>query len=344
MKLAKVNLGPDWIDLSYGEPRIVLDTLTKYVNRAEASKNPLHIPDPNSDMPRWEYQPAQGYPPLTDFLEKKYGSKVVITNGAKQGMSAVFYALKKMGHTALCIHRPHWVSTPELIEHAGLKVEYIDKDIYESTAFMVTSPNNPDGKDLTRENINLLVAEARAEGITLIHDAAYYTPIYVKDTSSILNFGDAQIYSISKMYGVSGLRIGYVVCHNEALLEHVVEYVEKTTAGVSIASQKAVYAIEMFFDGRPKLLARFEKECRDKLKESRKILTSLNPEVLEVPSDFVEQNGMFAWLKKGPRLDNVKAKVHFVDGGIFGDSTKVRINIAYPKDLIEEAVRRLNSV
>ena len=53
-KLQKLNLGPDWIDLSFGEPKVVMDCLFKQLNRVGSS---FKMPD-LYDLPTWEYQPA----------------------------------------------------------------------------------------------------------------------------------------------------------------------------------------------------------------------------------------------------------------------------------------------
>src|SRR5262245_50212082 len=90
-KLKKLNLGPEWIDLSFGEPKIVAEALFKQLNRMG-----MTFKMPNFyDMPTWEYQPAAGKPDLISLLEEKYNARVVTCNGAKQGLAAAFYAFNK---------------------------------------------------------------------------------------------------------------------------------------------------------------------------------------------------------------------------------------------------------
>jgi bifunctional pyridoxal-dependent enzyme with beta-cystathionase and maltose regulon repressor activities len=51
---------------------------------------------------------------------------------------------------------------------------------------------------------------------------------------------------------------------------------------------------------------------------------------------------MFGWFKRGPKLDNKTAKVHILDGSLFGAPGMMRMNIAHPPEVIREAVERLN--
>ncbi|MEM4726291.1 MAG: hypothetical protein QXG63_05065, partial [Nitrososphaerales archaeon] len=66
----------------------------------------------------------------------------------------------------------------------------------------------------------------------------------------------------------------------------------------------------------------------------------LQPDVL-VPEPC-ESNSMFAWCKVGPRLNNKAAKVHMLPGKIFGQPGYMRLNIAYPVDVVADAIKRLN--
>lgn len=332
MRLARVDLGEGWIDLGYGEPVVVLDTLLS-VSKFDFSIRAR-------DLQQCRYQPPQGNKELVELLEKKYGAKVVITNGAKQGMAAVCYALSKAGHKAMMIHAPYWTSTPTIIKDQGLNVEFVTDEEPVSTSFMLTNPNNPDGKELTREEIEDLVTEAKTSGVKLIHDAAYYTPIYVADPSKIFSFGDAQIYSFSKMYGMSGLRIGYVVLHDESLLPGVIEFVERSCSGVSTASQDIALRLERHFENVPYRKDLFESMCRTAIAKSREELKNLNPEVL-IPEQC-DSNSMFAWCKVGPKFDAKAVKVNVLDGSIFGRPGYVRLNIAMKSDLIRTAIERLN--
>jgi len=327
--LRKVTLGPDWIDLSYGEPHIIMKCLYRQLNKFGS---PFKMPEINS-MLNWTYQPANGNIEFVKFLEKKYDAKVVVCNGAKQALAASLHALSKTGVNEIHYYAPYYPSNPPLTADAGIsRIE--DPTI--ANAQILTSPNNPDGINFTNDELLSLSKDKYT-----IHDGAYYTPIYLPQGQSPIKVGDIQLFSMSKMYGLSGLRIGYAVCHNKRLYQDVVDYVELATAGVSIASQEIAFSIEKYFLDHPDCLEAFHQEARQSLLDSREVLKELDPDVLTVlPS---ESNSMFAWCRIGPKLDYKSAKVYILEGTLFGQPGMMRINIAYPPEVIREAVRRLNS-
>jgi aspartate/methionine/tyrosine aminotransferase len=328
-KLQKVILGPDWIDLSFGEPRVVMDALFRQLNRIG---NPLKMPT-LYDLPKWEYQPAAGKPDLVKILEDKYDAKVVVCNGAKQALAAAMYSFRRHGASTIYYDIPYYPANPSLAESVGLT----RGDKGNSDCFLITSPNNPDGNNYS----NLDLVGWRYSG-PMIHDAAYYTEIYMQEGEIPLPMGHIQVYSMSKMYGLSGLRIGYAVCHDETYYQDMVNYIEMTTAGVSTASQDIARNIEALFIDNPSHYREFVKEARASITNNRKLLSQLNPDVLTVID--CQSNSMFAWCKKGPKLDSKKAKVHILSGTLFGaDDSIIRMNIAVPYEVLKEAIDRLNN-
>lgn len=326
-KLQKVILGPDWIDLSFGEPKVVMSALFRQLNRFG---DPFKMPT-LSDLPKWEYQPAAGKQDLVDILEKKYDARVVICNGAKQALSAGMRAMRKAGHSEIYFEAPYYPANPDLAENAGLT--WSPKT--DGSCLLITSPNNPDGKNYT--NAELLAWRYKGP---MIHDAAYYTDIYLPDGQMPIPLGDIQVFSMSKMYGVSGLRIGYAVAHNEKYYQDMVDYIEETTAGVSTASQDIARNIEAFFRDHPAAYGKFCQEARSAITLARKELDRLDPSVLQTIN--TDANSMFGWFKAGPALNHVAAKVHILPGELFGQPGMMRMNIAHPPEVIREAVDRLN--
>lgn len=326
-KLQKVILGPDWIDLSFGEPKVVTQALFRQINRFG---DPYKMPEIR-DILKWEYQPAAGKPDLVSVLEKKYDARVVVCNGAKQSLSAAMYAFKQQGCANIYYAKPFYPGNPALTGFAGLA--WSDERAPDST--LITSPNNPDGTNYS----NLDLIEWRYKG-PMIHDAAYYTDIYLPDGQMTLPMGDIQVFSASKMYGLSGLRIGYAVVHNEKYYKDVVNYMEMSTAGVSAPSQDIVRNLELLFKEHPEYYTAFVIEARESIRLAREELKELDPEVLELMP--CQSNSMFGWFKRGPRYDNKAAKVHMIDGEAFGQPGMIRMNIAHPVETIREAVRRLN--
>lgn len=332
LKLARVDLGKGWIDLGYGEPLSVRNVFIKH------TMLDLNMPS-KAELLDSEYQPPKGLPKLVSLLEQKYAHTVVICNGARHGIAAVMYAIKKQGHNECFMHSPYWTATPNILKSQGLNVRFVDLASENNHPFLLTSPNNPDGLEISKDELVKKTQKAANNNLIFIHDAAYYTPIYSNEDVSEVH-ADVTIFSFAKMWGLSGLRVGYLVIKNQSLLQGITEYIEQTSSGVSTASQQIAYEVEKFFKENPEKLVPFYRECRHEIEKSREELKKLDPEYLELQQ--CSSNSMFAWCKKGPKFDSISAKVNVIDGEAFGKPGYVRINIAVNSDIIKNAVDRLN--
>jgi aspartate/methionine/tyrosine aminotransferase len=216
--LAKSNLDADVIDAAVGEAHIVRDTFLSIFDISG-----FDLPPANKI---WEYQEPQGYKPLIKLLEDRYQAPVIICNGAKQGLGSCFYALKQLGKSNLGVKMPYWALIPPLMEMHGLSFQ--SNDLSKIDSYLDVSPNNPDGHMSDLKFLSEVLSENK---IPFIHDAAYYTHTYLPSSYNLDVFGDAQIYSISKMFGFSSLRLGFVVCKNPEFYKLIKYYMENMTVG-----------------------------------------------------------------------------------------------------------------
>jgi len=329
--LSKPKLPPGYLEISVGEPYIVREVLSKFVD-INALNNHITL---NSS--HWEYPYPSGLPHLTSLLENVYGAPVIITNGAKQALGAVFYALKKMGHFDIGMKLPYWALIPPMAEAHKLNSVFEEPDPNRNLAYLLLAPNNPDGQCDSYSKLKSLSENYKSNKVPFIHDAAYYTHSYLPSEYNLGPVGDLQIYSVSKMYGLSGLRLGFIVCHNTSFVHYLKEYVEMMTVGASTLSQEYFY--NLF-----KLNTHFEKYAFEALKNNKKLIKQINPEVLEIPSDVEDLPGMFLFCKVGHKANFDKAKLNVIDGKLFGMPGYVRINLALLEKTMNEVVNRLNSL
>lgn len=330
--LAKPKLSGDWIDFSVGEPHIVREALFKTFSLKESHL--VHL-RPNHKA---EYPSPNGYEPLVKLLEDQYQAPVVITNGAKQALGAAFYAFHKAGKRKLGMRTPYWALIPPLAKVHGL--DFTKK--YD--CYLAILPNNPDGFMFGYDYAKYLFDSHKDLGIPVIHDAAYYTPIYLPPDYNFGPLGDLQVFSVSKMFGISGIRLGYVVCYNTEYYKSILEYMETMTVGVSTPSQDYFYSLLQEMNHEPKKTETFIKESRNELHIAKALCKTLRKDILDVPEDIIKIPGMFGWFGLGSKCDFAKARIHTVNGKLFGDENMVRINLGLPTQTMIDAIERLNNL
>jgi len=330
MMLLKTDPPEGWIDLGIGEAHLTRDMLIK----ATCWMGGFDIADRMEDM---QYPRAKGEKGLLKFLQEKYNTDhVVITTGAKHAVSGALYALKNAkGIQKVYVPKPHWLSFPTLIRHEGLiRVDNLE----EADAVIFTSPNNPDGHLVKPE----LLAQVKQRGIPIIFDYAYNVPQYLDGESVLPHDGDVHAYSYAKTYGLSGVRVGYVVCRDIDICTQIEEFVEITTSGVALPSQWFIELIERYIQSDERVRNEFYTSCRQQLEINRKIVRTINPEVLDTSN--VSNYGMFVFLKGGPKVEKVEqAKVKLIEGEAFGIPGYYRLSLGVNPSMLQEAVDRINN-
>lgn len=326
--MARTKLPKDHIDLGIGEPHILREAVLKCFNLRYTD---MERYDFSSLEHPWEYAPPNGYPALVKLLEERYNAPVVVTIGAKHGIFAALHALKQTGVKSVAYRSPYWASFPFMIESMGLTS--VTKQVWRADSYLFVMPNNPDGFTTLNGSSKAL----NEMPVPVIHDAAYYTESYLPENYKLDPIGDMQVFSASKMYGLSGLRLGWVVCHNREYYNHLMAYVEASTAGVSTVSQRTLMTIIEAENNNPSLRQWFSHEMRSHLEWAQHELRRLDPLVLEPHSI----DGMFGWCQKGERF-SAESKVHVMDGAAFGDASMVRLNLAVSKSTLIEAIDKLN--
>lgn len=326
LKLAKTKLAPGVIDVAIGEPYIVREALLDTIDL------------PHGLEYDFTYPCSGGYEPLVEVLEKRHQGRVVITNGAKQALSAVFAIMSQNSIEEYHLRSPYWTLIPPLSQL--YKVYGMDFP-NEASAALSVIPNNPDGYLPSKEELVEYDAALKENNIFHVHDAVYYNNIYTSPDYEKFTFGDCQIYSFAKLWGLSGLRVGYIVTQDEHLHDQLRDYVEATTSGVSVVAQE--FALDIYKSLLGTKEEFFMEKARKVLVSNRLKAKDINPEVL-LPGNIETQAGMFLWAKKGPMLDLDKAQINAIDGEHFGAPGFIRMNLGIEPEVMDEVVRRLNEL
>lgn len=187
-------------------------------------------------------------------------SNVIITNGAMNALFAVFHAIVDNKGYKILVPTPTWTETAQnVIEVGGTPVYYqfnpfsdtpINLDELEKLvdadsdikALVINSPHNPTGKILSIENLKELIAFSQKHDLYLISDEAYEHILFdglAHISPGFLSYYDKiiSVYSFSKSYAMSGIRLGYACTQNESILKKLAKIVRCTINGVSSVTQ-----------------------------------------------------------------------------------------------------------
>jgi aspartate aminotransferase len=217
-----------------------------------------------------KYTPTDGIPSLKKaiirYTEENYNrviapEQLIVSGGAKQALYNLLYALLNPQDEVIVL-APYWVSYPEMIKMVyGVPVivtpedgsfqprlQEIERCVSSYTkAIIVNSPNNPSGVMYPESFIAEIVGFCEAKGIYLIMDDIYHKlvfdgkahiPAYKFTKKDIETTRIVTINGISKLYGMTGFRIGWVVTNKE-LVAVMTNIQAQTTSCSSMVLQAA---------------------------------------------------------------------------------------------------------
>jgi aspartate aminotransferase len=282
------------------------------------------------------YLPTPGLPRLRQLLADKIRTKnhvpighadeIVVTNGGTHGIYAVLHALIEPGDEVI-VPDPEWPPTMAIVTAAGGKpvqvplreclgwrwdLDEIERAITPRTkGLYINSPNNPSGGVLPPSDIERLAELARARDLWVLSDEAYEDVIFTGEHVSIASLPGmyertVPIYTFSKSYAVTGVRVGYFAMRDPGLRARATKIVLYTTSNVcAVAQHGAVGALE----GSQQCIEDFRTEL-----ESRRdfFYAGLREAAPEVFSGTPPEGAFYAFVKINPEW----AK----DAGITGES------------------------
>ncbi len=208
-----------------------------------------------------KYVPTDGTPSLKKaiirYTEENYGwlvapENVIVSSGAKQSLFNVLVSILDPQDEVIVL-APYWVSYPEMVKMVygrpvivrpedgtfQPRLEEVERAVSSYTkAIIVNSPNNPSGAVYSEDFIAGLVELCERRDIYLIMDDIYhklvfdgirppsayrYTDKTIETTKIIV------INGVSKLYGMTGFRIGWAIA-SRALVEVMKNVQAQTTS------------------------------------------------------------------------------------------------------------------
>lgn len=297
---------------------------------------------------------------LRNFNIKYNKDEVCITVGGSEGLFSVFFALMNTGDKIL-IPGPAYPAYENISTMIGADVVHyrlnddftinIDEiknklDTEEIRYLMLSFPSNPTGAILTKDQRDELIEIIKEREITVITDEMYASIIFDEyySVAQCDSIRDKVIFvgGFSKMFSMTGLRIGYVACSDIYMKEIMKVHQYGVSCAPSIAQYGALEGLKKAMEDVEKMKESFERRknyCIKRLKE-------LNIDVVDPKGAFY----IFPSIKKFnisseefcERLLN-EGKVGFVPGNAFGDFGEgyMRISYCYSDEILKEAFDRL---
>jgi aspartate/methionine/tyrosine aminotransferase len=206
------------------------------------------------------YTESPGAPELraaiAGLYERVDPDEVIVTSCAEEGIFLVYHALLRAGDHAI-VEAPCYESALELARSTGASmdpwrrryedgwthdVEALERLVRPTTRVLyVNQPHNPTGTLMDRGTFERVAELARACRVVLFsdevyreleHDAATRLPAACDLDERAVSLG-----SISKSYGLPGLRLGWLVTRDPALREAIMRLKDYTTICSSAPSE-----------------------------------------------------------------------------------------------------------
>ncbi len=184
-----------------------------------------------------------------------------LTNGSTHSIFVVLFYLKTLGYKKVYLPYPSFSGYKHACEIVGL--EYAPYDLpngydnpfenlsieEEKFVFIINTPHNPTGTYLKEEGMAKLMTELGNKDYRLLFDVVYDQLVYKEYQ---LNWGKFispvhfsrcfWVSSLSKNYGLPGIRIGWVMSDTENI-ERIEPFIETSLMGVNNVAQNLALKI-----------------------------------------------------------------------------------------------------
>lgn len=326
-----------------------------------------------------KYTPAGGLPVLKQAIIDKLArdnhltykaNEIMVGVGAKHVLYTLFQVILNEGDEVI-IPIPYWVSYPEQVKMAGGVPVYVEgtaEQGYKITAqqladavsektkaVIINSPSNPSGMIYSRDELEALAKVAEEKDILIISDEIYEKLVYngvehfsIAQISEQLKARTIVVNGVAKSHSMTGWRIGYAA-GNADIINAMTDLASHSTSNATTTAQ---YATVEAYNGSQAAV----EEMRQAF-ESR--LEKIYPQLSVIPGfKVLKPQGAFYLLpdvseaaaKTGYESVDAFAKalleeanVAVIPGSGFGADATIRLSYATSLELLEEAVRRIDS-
>ncbi len=304
------------------------------------------------------YTESAGIPELRERISIKLRKKnkiknaipenVLVTSGGTNALYIIFRALLSRGDKVI-VPDPMWTDVKEIVKLANGKPISIPIDQYKDLgnisgsenirAIFISSPHNPTGKVLKKEELEKIIKFAAEKNSFIVSDETYEDIIFDnnKHISPASIYPDTiSIFSMSKSYAMSGLRIGYIYLDNDQLIERSKKMLRYTVNSVtSIVQYGALAALSISNEEIEKMRKEYQNR-RDILYDAVNNSRYLNP--------VLPEGTFYLWTSIKNYPEGIKNSWEFsryvlekynigtVPGSVFGENGENHVRFSFSAD------------
>jgi len=242
------------------------------------------------------------------------------------------------------------IQTFHLKEEMGWALETGDAVSQKTKLVAVCNPNNPTGYILTDEEMNRIIAAAEKVGAWILADEVYagaerttdiVTPSFWGRYDKVLAVG-----SLSKAYGLPGLRIGWIAGPADVVDELWARHEYVTISTTMLSNKLAAYALS------PKVLPRVRQRARDYIRRGYPILEAWMQDHGATFQIVPPQAAAIAFLRYSLDINSTELvnrlmkekSVLIVPGDHFGLDHHLRISFGLPPDFLRTGLDRIHEL
>lgn len=308
---------------------------------------------------------TKGSPELRERISEIYGGSVspenvVVTNGSAEANLVTTLSVVKAGDLVL-VDTPNYMQVPGLLKWIGARVIFLKRKPpnwdfpldealtlmrqHKPRAFFVNDPNNPTGAYMTRNELEELSYEAEKTNTLLVFDEVYWGSELYESRPSILEVATPELVvsvsGLSKVYGLPGLRIGWVA-GSEKLVNRLWSLKDYTTIAPSSLSD---YIASVILE--PKNVGKLRGRAKDFVKNNLVVLREIHDRVTDLFEVFWPRAGAY-FLARIPWSDNTLMITHrlFSEYGVlvnpgecFGIPGYLRVGLGQHPSVFRESLR-----
>jgi len=246
------------------------------------------------------YTDHSGKPYLRELISREYAhvpiENIMITTGAVMAIFIVYATLLNPSDETLVLHPnypanidiPRSILAKETLYQLTFESNYefdiveFEKKIQPKTKLIsITYPHNPTGKMISESTLKAIIEIVESKDCYLLMDETYRELVYGKKlpTAASLSSKAISIESMSKSYGMPGIRVGWLASQDSNLKENFLATKEQISICSSIIDEEIAAAV---LNIKERILNKVRKE---------------NKEKFSILQDWIEDHPYIEWVK-----------------------------------------------